>query len=91
MSRLNTRFVLSILISLGVIFAVFTTVQGASSNASAEKIGSHSVSGVMTNFNHDRFTVSEQEALQSELDSLNKSGSGSGHDCEREALNSPLD
>jgi hypothetical protein len=91
MSRLNSRVVLSVLISLGVILAVFTTVQGASSNSVAEKMGAHSVSGVLTNFNHDRLTTTEQQSYQQELDSLNKSGTGSGHGCESEARNSPLD
>jgi len=91
MSKLNTRVVLSVLISLGVIFAVFTTVQGASFNGAAEKVGSHSVSGIMTNFNHDRFTVAEQEALQSQPDSYNNFQKDSGHGCESESFNSPID
>ena len=92
MSRLmNIRVVLSILIGLGVVLAVFTTVQGAASSSVAEKLGSHSVSGVLTNFNHDRFTVAEQEANQQELQSFDKSSSGQGHGCESEARNSPID
>ena len=89
MSKLNVRLVLSVLISLGVIFAVYTTVQSASLNAAAEKVGSHSVSGMMTNFNHDRLTVSEQEAYQAQLESYNNSKSG--HDCGGEARYSPID
>ena len=91
MSKLNFRVVLSVLISLGVIFAVYTTVQSASFDGAAEKLGSHSVSGIMTNFNHDRFTVAEREAVQSELDAYNGSPKGSGRGCESEARNSPLD
>jgi hypothetical protein len=91
MSKLNVRVLLSVLISLGVIFAVYTTVQSASFDSAAEKIGSHSVSGLMTNFNHDRFTVAEQEMYQSELESNKGIEKGSGHGCESEARNSPLD
>jgi hypothetical protein len=91
MSKLNFRVILAVLISLAVIFAVYTTVQSASLNASAEKVGSHSVSGLMTNFNHDRFTVAEQEAYQAERDALNNSNKGSGHGCDRESFNSPID
>jgi ABC-type xylose transport system substrate-binding protein len=91
MSRLNFRVILAVLISLAVIFAVYTTVQSASLSAAAEKVGSHSVSGAMTNFNHDRFTVAEQEAFKSELESYNKSSTGRGHGCEDEAFNSPID
>jgi len=90
MSKLNVRVVLSVLISLGVIFAVYTTVLGASFNSASEKVGSHSVSGIMTNFNHDRFSVAEQEALQTEMDAYNNF-QGSGHGCESEARNSPID
>jgi len=91
MSKLNIRVILSVLISLGVIFAIYTTVQGASANVVADKMGSHSVSGIMTNFNHDRFTAAEQETYQSELDALNNSKTGSGHGCESESFNSPID
>ena len=91
MSKLTVRVVLSVLISLGVIFAIYTTVQSASLNVVADKLGAHSVSGVMTNFNHDRFTVAEQEALQSELESFKSPKSGSGHGCESESFNSPID
>jgi hypothetical protein len=69
MSKLKIRIALSILISLGVIFAVATTVQGASLNAAADKVSSHSASGVMTNFTHDRL----QGLYQYEMDP--------GHDC----------
>jgi hypothetical protein len=91
MSKLNLRVILAVLISLGVIFAVYTTVQSASLNAGAEKVGSHSVSGVMTNFNHDRFTVAEQEAYQAQLEAYKESAKGSGHECESESFNSPID
>jgi hypothetical protein len=91
MSKLNVRVVLSVLISLGVIFAIYTTVQGASANVVADKLGSHSVSGIMTNFNHDRFTPAEQEANQAEPDTLNAPKTGSGHGCESESFNSPID
>ena len=90
MSNLNARLIFSVLISLGVIFAVYTTVQSASLNAAAEKVGSHSVSGLMTNFNHDRLTVVEQEAYQAELEAYNQPTKDSGHGCESRSI-SPLD
>lgn len=91
MSKLTFRVVFSVLISLGVIFAIYTTVQSASLDIAAEKVGSHSVSGVLTNFNHDRYTVAEQEALKSDLETYNKSSTGRGHGCDDEAFNSPID
>lgn len=86
MSQLNVRLILSVLISLGVIFAVYTTVQSASLSAAAEKVGSHSVSGLMTNFNHDRLTISEQEAYQAELEAYNQPSKDSGHGCESRSV-----
>lgn len=91
MSKLSVRVVLSVLLSLGVIFAIYTTVQSASLGAAVEKVGSHSVSGVMTNFNHDRFTIAEQEASQPELQPYDKSSNSQGHDCPSESSNSPID
>jgi len=90
MSRINKRVILAVLISLGVIFAVFTSVQGASLNATESKVGSHAVSGAMVNLNHDRFTVSELDAYNAQLDSYNKSTNGGGHGgCESELRSSP--
>lgn len=88
MSKLNIRVILSVLISLGVIFAVYTTVLGAPLSFVASQVGSHSVGGLMTNFNHDRLTVAEQDAYQFQL--YHSSNSGSGHGCDSQSL-SPLD
>ena len=88
MSKLNFRVVFSVLISLGVIFAVYTTVQGASLNFAADRVGSHPVGGALVNFNHDRLTVAEQDAYQAELEALNKSAPGRGHGCESQSFNS---
>ncbi len=90
MSKLNLRVLLSVLISLGVIFAVYTTVQGASLNFAAAQTGSHAVSGLMTNFNHDRLTLAEQGAYQAQFQPYNSSRSDSGHGCDSQAIN-PLD
>ena len=90
MSRLSTRVVLSVLISLGVILAIFTSVQGASPNVADGKLGTHLVSGAMTNFNHDRFTVTEKAEYQAQLDAYYDSlEGGKGGGCESESRNSP--
>ena len=89
MPKLSTRTMLAVLISLGVILAIFTSVQGASSSAS--RTGSHLVSGAMVNLNHDRFTVSELQTYKAELDAYYgdfKGGDG-GHRCESEARAHP--
>ena len=91
MSRFRKRLILSVLISLGIILAVFTTVQGASPGVAAEKLGTHLVSGAMVNLNHDRFTVSELEAYNAQLDAYyNSIQGGGGHGgCDSELRNSP--
>ena len=91
MSKSKIRIALSVLISLGVIFAIYTTVLGAPFNFFSEKVGAHPVSGAMTNFNHDRLTVSEREAYQAELDALYNSTTKDGRGCESESFNSPID
>jgi hypothetical protein len=85
MSRLNKRVILSVLISLGVILAIFTSVQGASPEAAASKTGTHLVSGAQVNLNHDRFTSAELDAYNAQLDSMKGRGGG----CESEFHSSP--
>lgn len=74
MSRLNKRVILSVLISLGVILAIFTSVQGAAPEAAASKVGTHLVSGAQVNLNHDRFTSAELDAYKAQLDSMKGRG-----------------
>ena len=88
MSRINKRVILAVLISLGVIFAVFTSVQGASPEVAENKVGSHAVSGAMVNLNHDRFTVSELEMYNAQLDAFKDTG-GKGGGCESDLRSSP--
>ncbi|HSM70937.1 MAG TPA: hypothetical protein VK851_05290 [Anaerolineales bacterium] len=81
MSRLSTRTVFAVLISLGVVFAIFTSVQGASLDLNAGERGSHLVGGAMVNFNHDRLTDAELETYNAQLESYNnphKNGAGGG-------------
>lgn len=87
MSRLNKRVILSVLISLGVILAIFSSVQGASLSSA---MGARSVGGAMVNFNHDRFTVEEKAEYKSQLDSFYDSlEGGKGGGCGSEFRSSP--
>ena len=81
MSRLSTRTVFAVLISLGVVFAIFTSVQGASLDFNAGETGSHLVGGAMVNFDHDRLTDTELAAYNAQLEAYNnayKNGPGGG-------------
>jgi hypothetical protein len=89
MSRTNKRVILSVLISLGVILAIFTSVQGASPEVAGSRVGTHLVSGAMVNLNHDRFTAAELEAYNVQLDTYNDSMKGRGGGCEYEYHSSP--
>jgi len=91
MPRFSTRTTLTVLIGLGVVFAVFASVQGVS--AVRDKVGSHLVSGAMVNLNHDRLTASELEAYNAPLDAYkgdSKDGNGHGG-CESENQLNPND
>jgi len=90
MPKLSTRKVLALLISLGIVLAIFTSVQGVS--ASRSETGSHLVSGAMVNLNHDRYTVSELETYQSQLDTYHGDPRGDGgHDCQSKNQPNPND
>jgi hypothetical protein len=87
MSKLTTRLALSILVSLIVIAGIYTTVFGASSNASDNRAGSHLVSGAKVNLDHYREANPAPAPLQSDF----QSDKGSGHNCESESFTSPED
>ena len=96
MSKPIARVVLVSLISLILIAATYMTVQGAFAKADTTKnVGarSHVVSGLQTNLNHDRSTVSELEALQvqSQPSQPGKGQQGNGHGCDSEYQAVPQD
>ena len=82
MSKLTTRIALSILISVVVIAGFYTTVFGASSNASDTRAGSHLVSGAKVNLDHYREANPAPAPLQSEF----QPDKGAGHNCESEIV-----
>jgi len=93
MSKPIARVVLVSLLSLVLIAATYMTVQGAFAKAETRSVGAHAVSGLQTNFNHDRSTVPELEALQQQSAPSSQPGSGHGNGggCESERQTVPLD
>ena len=93
MSKPIARVVLVSLVSLVLIAAAYMTVQGAFAKADTAGVQAHVVSGLQTNFNHDRSTVSELEALQPRSDMQSGSGyqKNLGGGCESERHAVPLD
>lgn len=91
MSRPTARVVLITLIGIVLIAATYVTVQGAFAKAESAGAQAHVVSGLQTNFNHDRSTATELDALQAPSDTYSQPGTGRGGGCERESQSVPLD
>lgn len=92
MSKPVARIVLGALIAVALIAATYMTVQGAfAKTEDAGKVQAHTVSGLKTNFNHDRSSPAELEFMRA-LDSYSApSGGHGGGGCEHEMQISPLD
>jgi len=86
MSKMKVRIILSIVISLGVIFAVYTTVLGAPLNFFSERAAPHSASETLTTYGGA--IVTEREAYYNQLDAYNNSATRDGRGCESKA---PID
>jgi hypothetical protein len=94
MSKPIARVALISLVSLLLIAAAYMTVQGAFAKAETQSTGAraHVVSGLQTNFNHDRSTVSELEALQTQSQPSSQPGRNQGgHGCDSEYQAVPMD
>ncbi len=91
MSKPMTRVLLSVIISLAILAAIFTVVQaGADRLSSFGSAKAHVVNGAMTNLNHDRLTAGEQALYQSQLDAY-YGQTEQGHDCNSSQQTSPDD
>jgi hypothetical protein len=94
MSKPVARVTLFVLISLVLIAATSASMRDWLGGTSASEVSgaqAHLVSGLKTNFNHDRSTVSELESLKMQADSQSFDQAGKGHGCESEARVSPDD
>ena len=92
MSKPMTRVLLSVIISLAILAAIFTVVQAGADRLSLNSgsAKAHMVNGAMTNLNHDRLTVDEQASYRSQLDAY-YGQTEQGHDCNSSQQNSPDD
>jgi hypothetical protein len=84
----STRIALAVLVSLLVIVAIATTVQGATLSARQDRAGSHLVSGPKVDLNHYR-EAAPASSLQSPLPAGVPSHAGNG--CESESHSSSED
>ena len=81
MSKRVARVALSVLISLGIIAGIYTSVQGALQETETNKAKVHVVNGLMTNLNHDRRSASELESMGTHPD-IYSQPAGKGRGCE---------
>jgi hypothetical protein len=94
MSKPTARVVLITLIGIVLITATYVTVQGAFAKADSAGVQSHNVGGLQTNFNHDRSTVVEVQALEAQNQTFSEPGAGmhqGGGGCEDEMHSVPQD
>ena len=95
MSKPIARVTVFVLLSLVLIAATSVGVRGWLGGAS-QTIGVHAVSGLQTDFNHQRSTASEVESLQTQqLQELQEFQPGKSHQggggCQSESQNNPND
>jgi hypothetical protein len=94
MSKPIARVAFFVLVSLVLIAATSASVRGwLGSTSEAAGVQAHVVSGLQTNLNHDRSTVSELESLQLQGDLYTNPVDSSRQDggCHSEQHTSPLD
>ena len=87
MSKSTVRIVFSVVISLVLVTAIYTSVLGASNGA--ERSGTHLVSGARVKLDHYRLAVTDQSS-SAPSDSLSTFKEG-GHGCGAEQASSPDD
>ncbi|NWG05117.1 MAG: hypothetical protein HXY35_00370 [Chloroflexi bacterium] len=83
MSKLSTRVLLSVLISLGVIVGIYTTVLGAS--PWGNRAGTHLVSGAKVNLDHFRSTEVQRGSFDAQENLFQNGPAVGGHGCESES------
>jgi len=87
MSKPIVRVLASVLLSLAVIVAIYTSAQGMSPRANPDSAQVHVVNGVKTNLDHLRSSSNELNSVEMEAEGQ----SGKGHGCESELQTSPDD
>ena len=91
MSKPTARVVVATLIVAVLITVTYLTVQGAFAKAETAGARTHEVSGLQTNFNHDRSSTSELQASPIQNSVQPSSGGHGSGGCESEHQTSPLD
>lgn len=91
MSKLTTRVILSVLISLGIIIGVFMSVKAASASPGGKSMGMYVLSGGLVNQLQPQTSSEAQQQSQPQLDPYS-GDKGNGHGgCDSENYNDPSD
>lgn len=93
-SKPTARIIVSVLIALVLLVALYTSVQGGLSSkilkSETNSAQAHEVNGLKTNLNHDRSTVAELESAAVEAGTYQPGGRGHGG-CEDQIRTNPND
>ena len=91
MSKLSTRIILSALIGLSIVVAVFVSVKAASTNVAGKSLGMYVLSGGLVNqLQSQSASEAQEQAPPQELAPSGKEGEGHGG-CESENYIDPND
>ncbi|MFM8367172.1 MAG: hypothetical protein ACKOBD_00245 [Chloroflexota bacterium] len=91
MSKLSTRVILAVLLSMGVVVGVFMTVNAASSRVEGKSMGMYVLSGGLVNQLQSQSASEAQEEAQPQIAPYpGNKGEGQGG-CESEKYNDPSD
>lgn len=91
MSKLTTRIILSVLISLVIILGVFMSVKAAASITNGRSLGMYVLSGGLTNLLQSRSSPETQQRIQPQGVDPYAGDKGDGHGCDSENYNDPSD
>ncbi|MBI2330817.1 MAG: hypothetical protein HYU84_01330 [Chloroflexi bacterium] len=91
MSKLTTRVVLAVLISLGIILGVFMSVQAAGLIPSGKSVGMYVLSGGLVNPLQSQSSSEMQGEAQPQSVDPYSGDKGDGHGCDSEDYVDPSD
>lgn len=86
MSKPKTRIIFSVLLSLAILVAAFSVVQGAALNAGSRGGQYHVDAGLMPDFSRARSGIQETQSFTPYFENSDK-----GHGCERDSHLDPDD
>ena len=87
MSKPFIKVTFAVLITLILIVAIYTSVQGAFLSAGTRAGQAHVDAGLKADLSHLRSTGAQMSSFETQLDAYAQDGGGRGHGCESERTN----